>query len=376
MSCYSGPNEVSNNLVGYLDVSNKKSYNYNLAAYTDNLSAWSVNGTLTTGQTDPLGGPNAVKVTATNTDPYITHTNPVVVSGRTYNFSVWMKGEGTALGKNFTFSVYDGTAWVSGSWSTNFVITNGWKRISQTFTPSNSGTAAIRFDCPESGTPAIGDVVYLYGVQFSEGSSLLPYISNPTFTTSTKIVDLSGNSFSGILVNIPPYSSTNNGYLTFNGTTQNITTTSVLVPVGATAYTVSVWYNRSRNNVVEELLSQWTTANSGNSFFFGFSSSNVRFTDSWNTISVAGAGTTGTWNNLVGVNTGTNAYIYLNGVLMATNGSALGYTGTGNFIIGNQSQNNAEYFQGSIANVQVYNIALTADQVKQNFNAIRGRYGI
>lgn len=61
---------------------------------------------------------------------------------------------------------------------------------------------------------------------------------------------------------------------------------------------------------------------------------------------------------------------------MATKGSALTYTGTGNFIIGNQSQFNAEYFQGSISNVQVYNIALTSDQVKQNFNAVRSRYGI
>jgi hypothetical protein len=35
-----------------------------------------------------------------------------------------------------------------------------------------------------------------------------------------------------------------------------------------------------------------------------------------------------------------------------------------------------ECFGGNISNVSVYNRLLSADEVAQNFNALRGRYGI
>ena len=34
------------------------------------------------------------------------------------------------------------------------------------------------------------------------------------------------------------------------------------------------------------------------------------------------------------------------------------------------------YFDGKISNVKMYNKTLTASEVAQNFNALRGRYGI
>jgi hypothetical protein len=34
------------------------------------------------------------------------------------------------------------------------------------------------------------------------------------------------------------------------------------------------------------------------------------------------------------------------------------------------------FFTGNIANTQIYNRALSSDEVQQNFNALRGRYGI
>jgi hypothetical protein len=34
------------------------------------------------------------------------------------------------------------------------------------------------------------------------------------------------------------------------------------------------------------------------------------------------------------------------------------------------------FFNGNVGNVQIYNRALSATEVQQNFNALRGRYGI
>jgi hypothetical protein len=197
--------------------------------------------------------------------------------------------------------------------------------------------------------------------------------------TGTGWYDLTGNLRNGTLTNGPTYSSNNGGYISFDGTDDYVTSLgTAIVPAGATSYTVSTWVYRNRNNVgYEEVLAQWTNANSGNSFFFGFNGSNVRFTDNWSNVSVTGAGTTGVWMNLVGVNLGgSNAYIYLNGTLSATLGGALGYTGTGPFLIGRQGSLNSEYFGGRISSVMVYNRALSSTEILQNYNIQKNKFGL
>ena len=187
--------------------------------------------------------------------------------------------------------------------------------------------------------------------------------------------DLSGNGNNGTLENDVGYDSGNGGSLSFDGVDDYATTGNILVPTSSSSYTVSVWCYRNRNNVgYEELLSQWTSANVNQSFFFGFDNSYVRFTDNWNNIVVSGAGNTGVWMNLVGVYTTSNAYIFLNGNLSATRGSGFSYYGTGAFVMGRQGELDSEYFSGNIAQVSIYNRALTAQEVLQNYNALKGRY--
>jgi hypothetical protein len=199
--------------------------------------------------------------------------------------------------------------------------------------------------------------------------------------TDRSIIDLSNNNYNGLfgngtVANMPLYDYYNNGTVKFDGSNDYITTgVSGIVPTSTTAYTVSVWcYRNTNNSSYKELLAQWTTANSGNSFYFGFQNSDVRFTDNWNPITVAGAGNTNVWMNLVGVYTVSNAYIYLNGSLAATKGSGFTYTGTGPLIIGRQGELNAEYFDGNISNVLIYNRALSATEVSQNYEAQKSRF--
>ena len=199
--------------------------------------------------------------------------------------------------------------------------------------------------------------------------------------TDRSIIDLSGNVYSGLLgngtsSNMPSLDYYNKGALKFNGTGSYVTTgVSGIVPTSTGTYTVSVWcYRNTNNSSYRELLAQWTYANSGNSFYFGFQNSDVRFTDNWNPITVTGAGNTNVWMNLVGVYTVSNAYIYLNGVLAATKGSGFTYTGTGPLIIGRQGELNSEYFDGNIGNVLIYNRALSAAEVTQNYEAQKSKF--
>ena len=196
--------------------------------------------------------------------------------------------------------------------------------------------------------------------------------------SGTSWYNLSGTINTGTLTNGPTFSAANMGSIVFDGVDDYVTGIgSSIVPTSTAAYTVSVWCYRNTNNTgYKELLAQWTNANSGNSFFFGFDNSAVRFTDNWNPITVSGAGNTNVWMNLVGVYTVSNAYIYLNGVLAATKGSGFTYTGTGPLIIGRQGELSSEYFDGRISNVKVYNRALSATEVLQNYNATKTRFGL
>jgi hypothetical protein len=203
-----------------------------------------------------------------------------------------------------------------------------------------------------------------------------PLNKNSYDGSSTSIYDISGNNYTGTLINGVTY---NTNALVLNGSSQYINmNTSALVPAGASSYSVSIWLYRNRNNVgYEEVLSQWVSENSGNSFFFGFDNSNMRFSDNWNPVTVSGAGTINTWMNVVGVNFGgSNAHIFINGNLMAVKGSALTYTGTGNMIIGRQGTLGSEYFSGRIGQILIYNKALNKGEIASNYYATKAKYGL
>jgi hypothetical protein len=92
-------------------------------------------------------------------------------------------------------------------------------------------------------------------------------------------------------------------------------------------------------------------------------------------IQIAGVLTLNSWNMTTMTFNGTTLSLYLNGVLQgSTTGGAVTLDSIQDMYIGARIQGN--YFNGNISNAQVYNRALTAIEIQQNFNALRGRYGI
>jgi hypothetical protein len=92
-----------------------------------------------------------------------------------------------------------------------------------------------------------------------------------------------------------------------------------------------------------------------------------------------------TWMFLTGTFNGSETKLYINGQFKATsnnqpdgvNRSLTGVLNTSSISrrIGISSLNSSP-FTGNIPTVQIYNRALSAQEVTQNFNALRGRYGI
>jgi len=85
---------------------------------------------------------------------------------------------------------------------------------------------------------------------------------------------------------------------------------------------------------------------------------------------------TSDWFHVVGTYSSGTRILYINGVQVASD------TQTGTIATNSGGMTIGEYgggayrYNGSIGVVKVYNRALSAEEVKQNFNALRGRYGV
>jgi hypothetical protein len=173
---------------------------------------------------------------------------------------------------------------------------------------------------------------------------------------STNIKDISGNNYSGSLVNGPIYSSANGGTIVFDGTNDYLITQTI------TSYkTLCFWINWTDTALTFEYLLD-ARPGMGSGWFIPSASSQG---SDWNsTFYVNGVVKTGC--NITNVPPNVWLYICLQGV----NAS---YTSTINFM---SRFTNNENGVGTIGSIQIYNRALLATEILQNFNAQRSRYGI
>ena len=83
-----------------------------------------------------------------------------------------------------------------------------------------------------------------------------------------------------------------------------------------------------------------------------------------------------TWTNIIGTIDGTSVLMYINGVLQTEtetfSGTLLAPSKPIN--IGKQANTDNHYFKGDIGPCQIYNRALSAQEVKQNYNALKRRF--
>ena len=85
----------------------------------------------------------------------------------------------------------------------------------------------------------------------------------------------------------------------------------------------------------------------------------------------------GNWHHVVGVNDGTDLKIYVGGNLENTDSGGGGTidNDTVNLEIGRRGDNQY-FFSGNISSTQIHNQALSAQEVKQNYQAQKERFGL
>ena len=84
------------------------------------------------------------------------------------------------------------------------------------------------------------------------------------------------------------------------------------------------------------------------------------------------------WQYVVSTFTTTSVSLYVDGnhIQTQTYSAATMVTSTNNIAIGADEPNGSRDWQGKIANVSFYDKALSAAEVKQNYNALKGRFGL
>ena len=82
------------------------------------------------------------------------------------------------------------------------------------------------------------------------------------------------------------------------------------------------------------------------------------------------------WYHAVGTYDGSNVKLYVNGVLQLTTASTTVPTRSNLGIILMRRWDAGDYFGGHLSTVKIYNRALSASEILQNYNATKGRFGL
>lgn len=194
--------------------------------------------------------------------------------------------------------------------------------------------------------------------------------------SGTTWTDLSGNGNNGTLTNGPIYSSSDGGSIVFDGVNDKVTFPNTTVSTSA-GITVEVWFKTSSGTKYQDIFDMsdtfgvWITTNYG---------STGKITASFKTLTgiMRADYSTNTWYQVVISGSGTSNTLYLNGVSVATESQTVATSVNFNTArIGNVDGDRAsEYLVGNVASLKFYNRALTASEIQQNFNALRGRFSI
>jgi hypothetical protein len=191
--------------------------------------------------------------------------------------------------------------------------------------------------------------------------------------TGTTWTDISGNKNNGTLVNGPIFNSSNGGSIAFDGTNDIINFGAFSLLTGSN-FSLSFWVKLNVNNRVQVPIAK------DSHFSIAFFNNQVSYADgsNWNYSAFGNHSNfnTNTWYNIVAVRNGTNVTLYSNSALIASltfGGSVTG--NANNFYLGAYSGNDA-FFNGNISLMYIYNKSLTSTEVIQNYNALKGRFGL
>lgn len=205
--------------------------------------------------------------------------------------------------------------------------------------------------------------------------------------SGTVFNDISASLNTGTIVNSPTYNSANGGFLTFNGTDQYIYTTTQFT--NPQTFTVQTWFKASSSAYGRKIIGFESSQSGTGSLSYdrslyitddgllscGIFNSLIYFAQTGFTVG------DNTWRfvSFVYSSAAMNLYVGTTPITYSLPPAAENYNGywrIGGYKTNGWTTAGDGYFPGDIGPVLIYTSALNASQVTQNYNALRGRYGI
>jgi hypothetical protein len=393
------PSIVKSGLVLCLDAANKKSYSQNEFINTTDLFAWSGAGanaaTLSRDTISSPVGNTPLRMAVSGNDPYWNAYNSSgfniapAANGQTWIVSVYVRANVATSGQIFIFNANSaGSGFANNDFgATGVSIGTEWTRVHYVRTMNSVNTAFIqvRLDGPDSG--GAGQTVWWDGLQVervpSGTTTPTPYTS--IYSGGSVFRDLSGNDNTGTLTNYPTYNGSNNGSISFDGVNDFVTCGDRESFKVGSQLTLEGFFNINSYVNWGGIIGKSNSVKGVYAMHLSPSAARIRFSYNsvtpWTTNVVDGnyALVANQWVHSVITYDGTNLNFYINGALDKTQNigvisfdTAAGYPVS----LGQDPPGTNEFFNGRISKVSIYNRALTAAEVSQNFNALRGRYGL
>jgi len=224
------------------------------------------------------------------------------------------------------------------------------------------------------------DSVYNMATQYANGKIVTDGLvlcldaadRNSYVSGSTTWFNMAGSN-NGTLTNGPTFNTGSGGNIVFDGVDDYVNLGKPAV-LDLTTLTLSAWVRTttSANQIVigKSYLSSYYMNISPNAKTFSFWTNGSTLPST--TVSTIG---NPIWCNIVGTINSISKNIYFNGIInSSTVGSVVGIDNNDVYIGNSPVLNNP--FIGNIANIQIYNRALSADEVLQNYNAQKSRFGL
>jgi hypothetical protein len=210
--------------------------------------------------------------------------------------------------------------------------------------------------------------------------------------SGTTWTDLSGRGNTGTLTNGPTYNSANGGSIVFDGVNDYALVTNPTTLQNQN-FTISTWVNPgTQNNAIISIIDFEHAVGNGWVLQSEDATTNRYYYFAWydgTQFQPTGAGgfgvgkgiqiTTSVWQNIVYSKSGTSLLGYINGNQVYTgtaSNSNVNYLSNRNLQIGSGTGGGARFLTGRIPQASIYNRALSASEVSQNFNALRSRFSI
>lgn len=212
--------------------------------------------------------------------------------------------------------------------------------------------------------------------------------------TGTTWFDKSGNGYNGTLTNGPTFSSANGGSIVFDGTDDYVTTTNFYL--SSSPASILIWFKAGTQtsdagSVLRPIMQQGLFDGNFPSSTQGVEINMIRSGNAnVGKLRFAWGGDTdpnysyltdsryddNKWHFACNINNGSTFDVYVDGIYLTTKTTHTSVSTSTPVNFGGDTANSARKLVGNIAISQIYNRALSASEVQQNFNALRGRFGI